>query len=158
ESGLVTITGGKWTTYRKMAVDAVDTAIRTCSLPARPSSTASLKLHGWQAGADGDDGAMAVYGSDARRIRALCEDHPEWNEPVVPSLPYIGAEVIWAARHEAARSVEDVLARRTRALFLDARASVDAAPRVAALLAAELERDHAWQEGQVSHFRELAAG
>jgi glycerol-3-phosphate dehydrogenase len=73
-------------------------------------------------------------------------------------LPYRTGEVVWAARHEAARSVEDVLARRTRALFLDARASIEAAPQVAALLATELQRDRAWPERQVSQFRELAEG
>jgi glycerol-3-phosphate dehydrogenase len=162
-SGLITITGGKWTTYRRMASDAVDHAARVGGLVVRPSTTSELTLHGWEAGPDhGDrdghgDGALSVYGSDAPAVRALGAERSEWNQPLNPSLPYRAAEVVWAARHEAARSVEDVLARRTRALFLDARASMEAAPRVADLLAVELQRDRAWRERQVARFRELAA-
>jgi glycerol-3-phosphate dehydrogenase len=156
QSGLVTITGGKWTTYRRMAVDAVDHAIRAGGLPVRPSSTSELKLHGYREPADDDESFLAVYGSDAPDLAALCQQHPEWNQPLHPSLPYRSGEVIWAARHEAARSVSDVLARRTRALFLDARASIEAAPRVAALVAHELGRPAAWQEDQAAEFRTLA--
>ena len=158
DSGLVTITGGKWTTYRRMAIDAVDHAARVGGLPVRPSPTADLRLHGCRDGADGDSSALAVYGSDAPDLAALCRDAPEWNQPLHPALPYREGEVIWAARHEMARCVADVLARRTRALFLDARASIEAAPRVAALLAAELARDAAWQDAQTDEFRTLAAG
>jgi glycerol-3-phosphate dehydrogenase len=83
-------------------------------------------------------------------------------EPVLASqlhtaLPYTGAEVVWAARSEMARTVEDVLARRTRALFLNAKAAMDMAPRVAALLARELKRDATWIDSQVRSFEELAA-
>ncbi len=161
DSGLITITGGKWTTYRRMGLDAVDQAIRVGGLPARPSTTEHLRLHGWRAGADGAGagaGALAIYGSDAPHVQALGAEQPEWDQPLHPALPYRAAEVVWAARHEAARSVEDVLARRTRALFLDARASIEVAPRVAALLAAELDGNQAWQDRQVAHFRELAQG
>jgi glycerol-3-phosphate dehydrogenase len=156
DSRLITVTGGKWTTYRRMASDAVDHAARVGALPVRPSTTADLPLHGWEAGPDHGDGALSVYGSDAPRLRALAGENPDWNQPLSASLPYRAVEVIWAVRHEAARSVEDVLARRTRALFLDARASLEAAPRVAALLGAELHRDQAWQDRQVASFRELA--
>jgi glycerol-3-phosphate dehydrogenase len=158
ESGLVTITGGKWTTYRRMAIDAVDHAARTGGLPVRPSPTAGLKLHGYQEQSDGDLGVLSVYGSDAPDLAALCRERPEWNEPLDPALPYRGGQVIWATRFEAARSVADVLARRTRALFLDARASIDAAPHVAALMAGELGLGPAWQHDQVTAFRKLAAG
>jgi glycerol-3-phosphate dehydrogenase len=158
DSGLVTITGGKWTTYRRMAIDAVDHAARVGGLPDRPSTTDQLELHGWEAVPDGHNDAFAIYGSDASRLRALCSERPEWDRPLHPSLPYRTAEVVWAARHEAARTVEDVLSRRTRALFLDARASIEAAPRVAALLAVELVRDQAWQDRQVARFRALAEG
>ena len=157
ESGLITITGGKWTTYRRMAIDAVDHAIRVGGLPARPPATEQLRLHGWQDVADGD-GALVMYGSDAPQLRALCKEHPDGDQPLHPALPYRAVEVVWAVRHEAARSVEDVLARRTRALFLDARASIEAAPRVAALLAAELERNQAWHDRQVARFQGLAQG
>jgi glycerol-3-phosphate dehydrogenase len=159
DSGLITITGGKWTTYRRMAIDAVDQAIRVGGLTARPPATEQLRLHGWHADADADaDGALAIYGSDAPQLRTLCAEHPDWDQALHPALPYRAVEVVWAARHEAARSIEDGLARRTRALFLDARASIEAAPRVAALLAAELDRNPAWQDRQVTHFQELAQG
>jgi glycerol-3-phosphate dehydrogenase len=154
-TGLVTVTGGKWTTYRRMAADAVDRAAEVGGLPARPSSTAGLRLHGWQ---ESPDGPLSIYGSDADGIRALAVEDPAWDRPLHPALPYIAAEVVWAARHEAARTVDDVLARRTRALFLDARASIEAAPAVAALLASALGKDTAWQDAQVARFRELADG
>jgi glycerol-3-phosphate dehydrogenase len=158
QSGLITITGGKWTTYRRMAADAVDQAARVGNLSAPPSATEDLKLHGWQARPDASDGALSVYGSDTPVLEALAAKRPEWNRPLNASLPHREAEVIWAVRHEAARSVEDVLARRTRSLFLDARASMEAAPRVADLLADELGRDASWRERQVTSFRELARG
>jgi glycerol-3-phosphate dehydrogenase len=157
-SGLVTVTGGKWTTYRRMAADAVDRAISVGGLAPRPNATATLRLHGWEEPADGRDDPLSVYGSDAAAIRALGAEDPDWDRPLHPALPYRTAEVVWAARHEAARSVEDVLARRTRALFLDARASVEAAPAVAALLASELAKGPAWRDADVARFRELAAG
>ncbi len=157
-SGLVTVAGGKWTTYRRMAADAVDHATRVGGLAPRPTTTATLRLHGWEEPVDGRDDPLSVYGSDAPGIRALGSENPEWDRPLHPALPYRAAEVIWAARHEAARSIEDVLARRTRALFLDARASIEAALPVAALLASALGKDQAWQASQVARYRELAAG
>ena len=155
-SGLVTVTGGKWTTYRRMAADAVDRAAEVGGLPARPSDRRAEAPR--LADPPRSDGPLTVYGSDAAAIRALAAENPGWDRPLHPALPYCAAEVVWAARHEAARSVEDVLARRTRALFLDARASIEAAPAVAALLAAALGRDPAWREDQVARFRALADG
>jgi glycerol-3-phosphate dehydrogenase len=156
-SGLVTITGGKWTTYRRMAVEVVDQAVAVAQLAPRPSTTETLTLHAGRENSEGD-GALAVYGGDLPALQALFAESPEWGRPIHPRLPYRAGEVVWAARHEQARSVEDVLARRTRALFLDARASLEAAPEVAALLAAALGRDAAWQERQVALYRELARG
>ena len=158
ESGLVTVTGGKWTTYRRMAIDAVDHAIRVADLPSRPSPTAELELHGWQEDRSRGDDPLSTYGSDAPHLIALGALHPELNERLHTSLPYRASEVVWAARHEAARTVQDVLARRTRALFLNARASIEAAPAVAKLLAAELGRDKEWQEHQAAEFLTLATG
>ncbi len=110
DSGLVTITGGKWTTYRPMAIDAVDCAIRAGSLAHVSSNTSELKLHGWsdvdRNGAD----PLAVYGSDAPAVAALCKERPEWARPLHAALPYLAGEAVWAARHEAARCVHDVLA------------------------------------------------
>ncbi len=158
QSGLVTVTGGKWTTYRPMAKEAVDHAARLARLPGRPCPTATRKLHGWEKQEDGQTSHLGEYGTDRRDVQALMADHSGWAQPIHSSLPYTGAEVIWAVRHEAARTLEDVLARRTRALFLDAKASVEAAPAVAELLAREIGRDTAWQAGEIARFRELARG
>ncbi len=155
-SGLVTVTGGKWTTYRKMGCDTVDQAALVGGLPEVPSPTEDLRLRGWQEGVDPAD-PWSVYGSDAADLRLLEASRPGLAERLHPSLPYRASEVVWAARFEMARTVEDVLARRTRALLLDARASRDVAPAVARLLAAELGRDDEWIESQVVRYRELAA-
>ncbi len=142
-SGLVTIAGGKWTTYRKMAQDAVDAAARSASLPPAPSRTATLQLRGAMSEVVDDD-VLRVYGSDASDLAALVRDEPTLGERLHADLPYTGAQVVYAARVEMARTVEDVLARRTRALFLDARAARESAPRAASLLARELGRGAAW--------------
>ncbi len=142
-SGLVSILGGKWTSYRKMAEDCVDRAAAVGELPHKPCATKSLSIRG---------------GDDAASVERLVSMNPQWGEPLAPALPYRAADVVWAARHELARTVEDVLARRTRLLFLDAAAAHAAAPRVAQLLAAELDRDAAWQGEQVAQFSSVAAG
>jgi len=154
-SGLVTITGGKWTTYRRMGEDTVTQAAVLAGLPELPSGTAELRLHGWSAEVE-PTMDWAVYGSDAVALSRLAEERPEWTEPLHPRLPYRLCEVVWAARHEMARTVEDVLARRTRALLLDAQASAEAAPEVAHLMAAELGMDAVWERRQVEEYRILA--
>lgn len=154
-SGLITTTGGKWTTYRRMAEDTVTQAADLARLPERPCATRTLNIHGYhpQAATFGD---LAVYGSDAIGIQALMRDEPALAERLHPALPSTGAEVVWAARMEMARTVEDVLARRLRALFLNARAAAAMAPAVAALLAREHGRGEAWQHAQVQAFTSLA--
>jgi glycerol-3-phosphate dehydrogenase len=154
-SGLLTICGGKWTTYRHMAEDCVNQGAMLARLPERPCVTEHLKLHGFHAHAD-TFGALRVYGSDAPLIQEQMRAEPALAELLDPALPYTGAEVVWAVREEMARTVEDVLARRTRALFLNARAAIRMAPRVAALIARELDRDAAWQSHQVEGFGQLA--
>ncbi|MEY2409549.1 MAG: glycerol-3-phosphate dehydrogenase [Verrucomicrobiota bacterium] len=154
-SGLVTIVGGKWTTYRKMGEDAVNQAAIVGSLDERPCVTADFPLHGWEK-SPGSQGAFRVFGSDAAPLHELAKTHPGSRDPLHPALPCICAEVIWAARHEMARTVEDVLSRRTRALLLDARASSEAAPLVAQLMARELGHSAEWQQTQVNAFRRLA--
>ncbi len=154
-SGLVTVAGGKWTTYRRMAEDTVDQAVILAELPERPSVTRHLHIHGYDAQAD-DLGSLAVYGTDAASIRELASREPELSERIHPEMPALRAEVVWAARSEMARTVEDVLARRTRSLLLDARASVEMAPTVAQLLARELGKDRSWQEAQVQAYASLA--
>lgn len=155
--GLVTVTGGKWTTYRKMAADVIDKAEEACGLPHRQCLTRELKIHGWTEALDRKDG-LAIYGSDASAIAALAQAEPEWNEPIHPKLSCLKAEVIWAVRCEMARTVEDFLSRRSRALLLDARASSEAAPGVAGLMAAELGKDQMWEKDQVERFQKLARG
>lgn len=156
-SSLVTITGGKWTTYRQMAEDAVDQAAEVGGLEKRPSPTRELRLHGWTDQADAAPDATS-YGTDAEGLRHLSQSVPDGNVQVHSRLPYRSTEVLWATRHEMARTVEDVLARRTRALILDAQASMEIAPGVAKLMAAELGRDESWQQQQVKSFHELARG
>jgi len=153
-SGLLTITGGKWTTYRHMAEDCLDHAITLGKLPDVPCSTKELRIHGYVEDS-GSLGSLEVYGSDAEAIRELAKG-PKLAAQLHPDLPYIAAEVVWAAREEMARSVEDVLARRTRALFLNAEAAIAIAEPVARLLSAELGRDEAWIAAQVSEFCALA--
>jgi glycerol-3-phosphate dehydrogenase len=168
ESGLITITGGKWTTYRRMAEDTVDTAIARGSLPERDCRTATLSIHGAEIGrapqaegrlwSDGENDPLHLHGTDAAAIRALAEANPEWARPLHPGLPYIMAEIVWAVREELCMTVEDALSRRTRSLLLDARAAMACSEAVAALLAKELNRDLAWQRAQVEEFERLASG
>jgi glycerol-3-phosphate dehydrogenase len=155
-SGLVTLAGGKWTTYRRMGEDTVDHAAMVAGLDERPSRTADLHLHGWAE--EGPLREWSGYGADAPALARLAAEQSGWDEPLHLNLPYRACEVVWAARHEMARTVEDVLARRTRSLLLDARASVEIAPRVAALLAGELGRDEDWQRRQVAAYGEVARG
>lgn len=138
-SGIVTITGGKWTTYRKMAQDAVDLAARSGGLAASTSQTASLPLHGAQSAAQHDE-PLSEYGTDAADVLRLAAVDASLAARLDPRLPYTGAQVVYAVRAEMARTVDDVLARRTRASFLDADAARAAAPRVAELMSAELGR------------------
>ncbi|MBB5062376.1 glycerol-3-phosphate dehydrogenase/oxidase [Granulicella mallensis] len=155
QSGLLTIVGGKWTTYRHMAEDTVNHAITLGKLADSPCVTHDLHIHGYAENIDPHEG-LAVYGSDAEQILQVAKERPELAKQLHPDLPYIAAEVVWAARMEMARSVEDVLARRTRALFLNAHAAIAMAPDVASLLAAEFGKDKAWAETEVKNFNQLA--
>jgi glycerol-3-phosphate dehydrogenase len=155
DSGLITITGGKWTTYRRMAEDTVNQAIRTGELPYRITKTKTLSLHGFKDSVEWTD-PFFVYGSDAIAVKALTKENPAWKEILDPRLPYIAAEVVWATRFEMARTVEDILARRTRALFLDARAAMAMAAPVARLMAVELQKDNEWEMEQIVSFLNVA--
>lgn len=155
KSGLVTITGGKWTTYRKMGQDVIDQAAIVAGLEERPSKTEDMRIHGWLKNYDVHD-PLHYYGSDALGIHKLQHENPKLEEPLHPKLPYTGAEVIWSVREEMARTVEDVLSRRMRALLLDARASMDMAPTIARLMAAELNLSKKWQKDQVDLYTALA--
>jgi glycerol-3-phosphate dehydrogenase len=114
-----------------------------------------LRIHGWFEGEVGDD-RLGEYGSDAEAIRGLETSEPGLDTPLAPGVAVTGAQVIWAVRSEMARTVEDVLSRRTRALLLGARASIGAAPAVASLMARELGRDDRWQREVVASYRALA--
>lgn len=156
DTGLVSILGGKWTTYREMAQDTVDRAIEVGELDPRPCVTAELRLHGHADALDADAGHFAIYGSDHPAVLATCAERPAWNDRLHPRLPYRFGEVVWACRHEMARTVDDVLARRTRALVLDAEAAVEAAPPVAALMGELLGWDEARVEEEVEAFGAIA--
>jgi glycerol-3-phosphate dehydrogenase len=153
---LVTITGGKWTTYRKMAEDVIDRAAGLAALERVASRTANLQLHGWIEKPEAETEWQRVYGADLPLLDGIADEDPELDKLLHPDLPFRQCEVIWAARHEMARQVEDVFARRTRALFLDARASIEAAPLTAHLMARELNRSTDWERDQVTAFRKLA--
>ena len=154
-SGLLTTAGGKWTTYRRMAEDTVNQAVEFARLPEKACVTAALRIHGYHETAE-EFGALAVYGADAPAVRHLLRADSSLGETFDPALPCIRAQALWAARSEMARRVDDVLARRCRALFLNARAAIRMAPAVAALMARELGRDQAWQRREVAAFEALA--
>jgi glycerol-3-phosphate dehydrogenase len=141
-SGLLTIIGGKWTTYRKMAEDTVNRAIKIGNLAARSCQTKSIRILGGT--------------SELSAINQIIKANPELAARLLPAFPYQQAEVIRAIRTEMARTVEDVLARRVRLLFLDARAALIAAPKVAKLMADELGKDQQWQDDQLKSFRSVA--
>jgi glycerol-3-phosphate dehydrogenase len=154
-SGLVTMTGGKWTTYRSMAEETVDRAAEVGGLPRRACATATLRLHGATAEAGTE---FEPYGTDGPAVTALSRSIVDGESRIHTRLDYLLGEVVWAAREEMARTVEDVLARRTRALFLDAEAARESAGRVASILAGELKRDEAWQRSQVEAFLKVSEG
>jgi glycerol-3-phosphate dehydrogenase len=139
-----------------MAEDCVNQAATLAELPERPCTTEHLNIHGFHAAA-AKLGALSVYGTDAAEIQKLMDADSALAEPLHPGLPYVKAEVIWAARHELARTVEDVLARRTRALFLNARAAIEMAHAVASLLAPELGWNEQRQSQELAAFKAVAA-
>ncbi len=156
-SGLITITGGKWTTYRRMAEATVNKAIETGNLKELSCKTKDLPIHGSEKFSGNDVPTFfSVYGSDYDKIVALTKEDTSFNNQIIDNFPYIRAEVIWAIRHEMARTIEDVLARRLRLLFLDAKAAIKAAPVVADLMAKELGRDEEWKYNQLENFNSLA--
>ena len=160
-AGLVTIVGGKWTTYRKMAEDTMKHAMAVGQLDEKPCITEDLRVH---ASLDRDDPALPsedplrMYGAEAASVTALGAATPGLGEPLHEDLPYSGAEILWAVREEMAMSVEDALSRRTRCLLLDAEASISVAPRVARIMADELGHDDSWCKAQVDAYTELARG
>ncbi|RTY68883.1 glycerol-3-phosphate dehydrogenase/oxidase [Flavobacterium sp. ZB4P23] len=159
DTGLITITGGKWTTYRKIAEDVIGKAIKVHNLPKKGCKTEHIAIHGNKITSVTDrENHLYIYGTDIPKILKLQEDEPLLKEKLHPDYDYTMAEVAWAIRFEMARTIEDVLARRVRLLFLDARAAIDSSEKVAQLLAKELGRDTPWAEAQTAEFRTLANG
>ncbi|MBW4028641.1 MAG: glycerol-3-phosphate dehydrogenase/oxidase [Acidobacteria bacterium] len=154
-SGLITVAGGKWTTYRRMAQDALDFATSKGVLPKRLCVTSTTLLHGAETASENDP-VRSEYGTDAKVIRELETHNTALAQPIAPGLPYTFAQVAFAARFEMARTLEDILSRRTRSLILDQRAALTAAPQVAALLRQELSQDERWEAQQIQEFTRLA--
>lgn len=153
QSRLLSIIGGKWTSYRRMAEETIDRAIKAGIVERRECRTRNFSFCSDGAAAASDH--LSVYGDHASEIRKLIEDEPGMGEPVHPRLPYCRAEIAWIARNEMPGTLEDMLARRTRALFLDARASAEAGPVVAGIMAKELGFSGSWQENEVSKYNDL---
>jgi glycerol-3-phosphate dehydrogenase len=156
DSGLVSAIGGKWTTYRKMAEDTLSKIINGKMLPFKKCITKELKIHGYTT--QSSDENLSFYGIDKKEIKDLMAANSQWCEPLSPESDINGAQVVWAVRNEMARTVEDVLARRTRILFINAKVACDMAPKVAELMAKELRQAEEWQQEQINSFRELAKG
>jgi len=154
-SGLLTIAGGKWTTYRLMAKLCVNNALSLAGLESKPCVTKQLNIHGFHKTPE-KFGDLALYGSDAPAIQDLIRTDPTRKKRLHPALPACVGEVIWAVRFEAARTVDDVLARRTRSLLLNARAASETAPKVASIMAQELGHDHKWEKEQTESFRRIS--
>ena len=154
KSGLITITGGKWTTYRKMAMDVIDRAIEIGQLPEKKCITQNVHIHGFQDKQVEDH--FAIYGADSDGIRKLMKEDTRLATPLHPSYSFTKAEVVWMVNNEMARTIEDVLARRMRVLFLDAMAAITLAPSVAEIMASELGNNKQWIDEQLYEFNKLA--
>lgn len=155
ESNLLTITGGKWTTYREMAEEIVDKSMAIAALPRKKCVTANLRVHGYTTKVD-DTTWDYVYGSDAAKIGELVEEDPSNGVLLHKNFTFKVAHVRWAVREEMAQTVEDVLARRLRVLFLDAKAAIEMAPAVAQIMAEELNHPESWRQEQIQSFSKLA--
>lgn len=156
KSGLITIIGGKWTTYRKMAQDTIDLAYAKMHLKAPECVTETYKIHGCKENPDYND-PLYVYGTDAEEIRSFIASSPTLGERLHPQYTYSVGEIIWIVRNEMALTLEDVLARRLRILFLDAKAALEMAPRTARIIAAERQKDQQWIDMQIQSFSELTS-
>ncbi|WP_452225013.1 glycerol-3-phosphate dehydrogenase/oxidase [Lacinutrix chionoecetis] len=155
DSELITITGGKWTTYRKMAQDTVNKIIELNKLPKAKCVTENLLIHGANGTVDRSN-HLYIYGTDKKGIEQITKENPKLSERLHTRLPYTKAEVLWAVRNEMARTIEDVLARRVRVLFLDAKAAIEIAPMVGEILREELNQTDEWRQEQISKFIQIA--
>lgn len=156
-NNMVSVVGGKWTTYRKMAEDVVDEIIANFNFKEVPSATKALSLHGNITEKESvPENHLYIYGSEIANFKAFEDQHPELQDKIHPAYPYSKGQVIWSIRYEMARTVEDFLARRIRLLLLDARAAIESAPVVAELMADELQKPKEWEEEQIKQFTAMA--
>lgn len=151
-SGLISIVGGKWTIYRKMGEDTINFAINKNLLSKSQSVTKELKL--FAANKNNYTYPLNVYGDEVNKILEIQKELSNFDK-IHPDLPYFQAEVIYQIRYEMAKTLEDVLVRRTRAIFLDAKATINAAILVATLMATELNlrNSNEWVTKQVEDFK-----
>jgi glycerol-3-phosphate dehydrogenase len=154
KSGLLSIVGGKWTSYRRMAEETLDKGIKMGFLERRKCITKNLRLISNEAALRPD--RLKIYGDNSYEIEKLIQEKPSLGEPLHRSLPYTGAEIIWICRNEMPLTLEDMLARRTRALFLDTKASIEIAPDVAAIMANEMGLSSNWEQEQIKTYNQLA--
>ncbi|MGI8581937.1 MAG: glycerol-3-phosphate dehydrogenase/oxidase [Chitinophagaceae bacterium] len=152
-SDLFTILGGKWTTYRKMGQDMVDCIEKKLKWRHKKTTTGSMHIYGYADHVDWKD-PLYFYGSDTSKIRARMNGTE--NQWISDNLKIHKMQVQWAVQYELARTIEDVLSRRTRALLLDARESIRIAPQVAKIMADELNKDEQWINEQVTEYIALA--
>jgi glycerol-3-phosphate dehydrogenase len=155
DAGLISIIGGKWTTYRKMAEDVINVAIKNGKLAFSKSVTETLHIHGYSTLTDFNS-PMYYYGSDLEKVETICNEQEEWKNVIHVKMPYLIGEIIWAMREEMCLHVEDFLARRTRMLFLDAKIAIESAPLVAKIMAEEMNKDEAWIMTEVNDFNSIA--
>jgi glycerol-3-phosphate dehydrogenase len=155
DSELITITGGKWTTYRKMAEDVLEIAIHKAGFKETECKTKDLHIHGYKKEAD-FNAPLYYYGTDKEAIHLIIQNDKSLAEQIHPSLPFIKAEIVWAVRHEMCMAVEDALSRRTRALLLDAKSAIESAPLVAELMAKEMQKDNDWIKSEINNFSAIA--
>jgi glycerol-3-phosphate dehydrogenase len=157
DSGLVSIIGGKWTTYREMGEDAIDKLTLLFKLPKKESVSEELHIHGYKENVDFEN-PLYFYGSDKQEIEKLMKSNPILKEWISEDLKINKAQVVWAVQNEYARNIEDFLSRRTRALLLDAKESIKMAPMVAEIMAKELSHNKKWETEQIEKYKYLAKG
>ena len=155
DSELISITGGKWTTYRKMAEDVMEIAVHKAGMSEKECVTKNLHIHGYKENNDYTK-SLYYYGTDEEAIKELIKKDSSLSELIHPALPYIKAEFVWAVQNEMCMTLEDALARRTRALFLDAKAAMESATSVAITMAKEMKKDETWVKEQISLFNKMA--
>ena len=156
ESGLISILGGKWTTYRLMAEQIINTSIKHAGLEPKQCVTKKLAIHGDMDPADQHNGIYKPYGSDGEALKRLIESKPEYQRKLHKGHPFLIGQVVWAIRYEMARTVDDILSRRIRLLFFDSEAAIECSPVVSQILADELGKDDSWRDGQHASFISMA--